>query len=78
MLWYVDVLGYLLAGKFPIGVAAFLAWPETKLVKKLTTTHHLWFIPLAFFMIYVILIYENLGIIFILTFYSERQRKIRL
>jgi len=47
VLWYADVCGYLFLKKFIIGVAAFLKWPNTALIKKITTTHHIWFIPLA-------------------------------
>lgn len=47
MLWYIDVLGYIFFKKFFIGVAAFLKWPSTPFIKKITTTHHIWFIPLA-------------------------------
>jgi len=46
--WSVDSLGYLLFRSFPLGVAKFLTWPETSFVKKVTTTHHLWFLPFAF------------------------------
>jgi hypothetical protein len=46
MLWYVDLLGYLLTKKFFIGVATYITWPEVSKFKLLTTTHHLWFIPL--------------------------------
>ncbi|KAL4494093.1 hypothetical protein ABPG72_016049 [Tetrahymena utriculariae] len=45
-LWYVDILGYLLAKKFPVGVAKYLTWPTTTKLRMLTSTHHLWFIPL--------------------------------
>lgn len=47
MLWYIDVIGYIFFKKFYIGVAAFLKWPDTPFIKKITTTHHVWFIPLA-------------------------------
>lgn len=47
MLWYIDVIGYIFFKKFYIGVAAFLKWPDTPFIKKITTTHHIWFIPLA-------------------------------
>eukprot|EP01053_Blabericola_migrator_P003551 Blabericola_migrator_1__3550@NODE_2053_length_3353_cov_218_206634_g50_i1_p2_GENE_NODE_2053_length_3353_cov_218_206634_g50_i1NODE_2053_length_3353_cov_218_206634_g50_i1_p2_ORF_typecomplete_len365_score51_14_NODE_2053_length_3353_cov_218_206634_g50_i122583352 len=46
MLWYVDVICYLIKGKFPIGVAAYLTWEETHIFKKITCAHHLWFTPL--------------------------------
>lgn len=28
MLWYVDLVGYFLTGRFPVGVANYLTWPE--------------------------------------------------
>lgn len=46
ILWYIDVIGYVFIRKFIVGVAAYIIWPSTTLDKKLTTTHHLWFIPL--------------------------------
>ena len=48
MFWYIDCLGFLVLGcrKFPVGVAAYLQWPETALMKRLTAFHHLWFLPL--------------------------------
>jgi hypothetical protein len=44
---YVDVLGFLLTlgRKFPLGVAKYVTWPETSWARRLTSTHHLWFIP---------------------------------
>ncbi|KAL4465945.1 hypothetical protein ABPG74_004182 [Tetrahymena malaccensis] len=45
-LWYVDIIGYLLTKKFPVGVAKYLTWPTTTKLRMLTSTHHLWFIPL--------------------------------
>eukprot|EP00923_Selenidium_pygospionis_P022153 GHVN01038320.1.p1 GENE.GHVN01038320.1~~GHVN01038320.1.p1 ORF type:complete len:311 (+),score=1.53 GHVN01038320.1:47-979(+) len=46
-LWYLDVICYLMRGKFLLGVAQYLTWPETSMVKKFTSTHHLWFLPLC-------------------------------
>jgi CDP-diglyceride synthetase len=46
ILWYVDIAGYIVKRKFPIGVAKYLIWPETSNLRRLTSTHHLWFIPL--------------------------------
>jgi len=43
--WYVDFLSYALTGKFVVGVAGYMVWPQTSLVTKLTSLHHLWFIP---------------------------------
>jgi len=47
LLWYVDVVGYPLSGfrKFPIGVAAYIAWPGTSWAIRITCTHHLWTMP---------------------------------
>lgn len=46
---YVDVLGFFLTPgrKFPIGVAKYITWPETSWARRLTSTHHLWFIPVC-------------------------------
>lgn len=46
VLWYVDLVGYLITGKFPVGVMKYLTWPQTLWVDRLTCTHHLWTIPL--------------------------------
>jgi len=46
LLWYFDILGYIVTRKFHIGVAKYLTWPEIPLSNKLTSTHHLWFMPL--------------------------------
>lgn len=46
-LWYIDILGFLLTKKFPIGVAKYITWPETTKLKLLTSTHHIWFLPLV-------------------------------
>lgn len=40
------MIGYLTTGKFPVGVAKYLTWPETTKIRLLTTTHHVWFMPL--------------------------------
>eukprot|EP00921_Rhytidocystis_pertsovi_P009664 GHVQ01015596.1.p1 GENE.GHVQ01015596.1~~GHVQ01015596.1.p1 ORF type:complete len:307 (+),score=14.52 GHVQ01015596.1:463-1383(+) len=45
VLWYFDVVGYLVCGKFYIGVAKYLTWNETTTAKRLMCSHHLWFIP---------------------------------
>jgi hypothetical protein len=44
-LWWVDVGSYLISGKFKVGVAKYLIWPDTTWTRVLTATHHLWFIP---------------------------------
>lgn len=51
MLWYVDILGFLFTRKWPIGVAAYLTWPETPFIKNITATHHIWFIPLILYLL---------------------------
>ena len=33
-------------GKFVVGVCKYLLWPETRLARKVTSSHHLWCIPL--------------------------------
>lgn len=49
LLWYVDLIGYLLIRKFPVGVAKYIIWPETSCIRLLTTFHHLWFLPAGFY-----------------------------
>jgi len=46
VLWVVDVISYLITGDFPIGLAAYVAWPETSWAELISSTHHMWFIPL--------------------------------
>ena len=46
VLWYVDLIGYLLSGKFPVGVMRYLTWSQTLWIDRLTCTHHLWTIPM--------------------------------
>jgi hypothetical protein len=46
LLWYIDILGWLLSGRFVIGVAKYLTWPSTPWSTKFTCTHHLWTLPL--------------------------------
>jgi hypothetical protein len=46
-LWWFDILSFILTRKFKIGVAAYLAWEDTTISRMVTTTHHLWFIPLC-------------------------------
>ena len=47
VLWYVDLLGFVLTRgeKFVVGVAKYLTWTQTSWARRLTSTHHLWFIP---------------------------------
>lgn len=35
------------SGKFPIGVTKYLFWPGTSFASRITSTHHLWTIPLV-------------------------------
>jgi hypothetical protein len=49
--WYVDILGKIFFGKYPIGAAAYMSWTTTSFMKKCTSFHHLWFIPLALYTI---------------------------
>ena len=52
-MWYADVAGYFLSGRksWPIGVAKYLEWPDTPFIKKITGTHHLWFLPLVLYLL---------------------------
>jgi len=52
VLWVVDASCYLLFGNFPIGLAAYVAWPETSYAELITSTHHMWFIPLLFLVLH--------------------------
>ena len=47
ILWYVDVFSRICFGRWSVGVAKYMDWPETTLVTKLTSVHHLWFLPLC-------------------------------
>jgi len=56
VLWWVDVATALatkavLGGQavWPIGVAKYMSWPETTWPRKLSSSHHLWFLPLVMF-----------------------------
>eukprot|EP00696_Hemimastix_kukwesjijk_P014213 gnl/Hemi2/28151_TR9295_c0_g1_i1.p1 gnl/Hemi2/28151_TR9295_c0_g1~~gnl/Hemi2/28151_TR9295_c0_g1_i1.p1 ORF type:complete len:294 (-),score=77.21 gnl/Hemi2/28151_TR9295_c0_g1_i1:35-868(-) len=46
-MWVVDVGCYLVAGFFPLGNAAYVAWPGTSWVEIAATSHHVWFVPLC-------------------------------
>ena len=48
-LWYVDCILKLTTGKFKVGVARYLEWPETPFVQKLFSWHHLWFLPVCIY-----------------------------
>jgi hypothetical protein len=38
---------YCATGKFPIGSAAYVCWDATPNIERITTTHHVWLIPLS-------------------------------
>jgi hypothetical protein len=48
-IWYVECTIWLFTRKFPLGVASYITWPEVGLVRKITTMHHLWFLPFGFY-----------------------------
>ena len=45
LLWYVDLPAFAISGRWPIGVAKYLTWPETSWARVVMSTHHFWFIP---------------------------------
>lgn len=47
VLWYVDLAGYFMVGKPPLGVVGYLFWPSTTLSQKVTCVHHVLFEPLV-------------------------------
>ena len=47
ILWYVDISAYAVSGSFPVGVAKYLTWKTTSYGRVLTSTHHLWSMPLV-------------------------------
>lgn len=49
--WYVDILGYIATKKFIVGVTKYITLPETGLSKIYTAMHHLWFMPLFFWVL---------------------------
>jgi len=51
LLWYIECIVYLLFGKFPFGVASYLVWPQTGFARKITTLHHLWFLPYGLYLL---------------------------
>jgi len=51
-LWIVDVITYFSTNTFPIGLAAYVAWPETTWGEIITSTHHVWFSPLCMYVMY--------------------------
>ena len=46
---YIDCILKLCTGKFQVGVARYLEWPETPLCTKVFSWHHLWFLPVCIF-----------------------------
>ena len=51
ILWYVDIIGYYVypRKKFIIGVCTYLTWKTTSWTRIITSTHHLWTMPLIIF-----------------------------
>jgi len=47
LMWYIDIVGYILLGAFPIGVCKYLFKPGFNWVNRFTSSHHLWTIPLV-------------------------------
>lgn len=47
LLWYFDIAGYLFFGTFPIGVCKYLFKPGSTWLDRITSSHHLWTIPLV-------------------------------
>ena len=52
LLWYIDLLGFIVKRKFYIGVAKYIIWPETSKMRLATTFHHIWFLPLCLWIIH--------------------------
>lgn len=48
---YLDLIGLFFLKKYPIGVAKYLSWPETTSLRKMTSFHHIWFIPLLLYIL---------------------------
>ncbi|KAL9178617.1 hypothetical protein ACHAXT_001955 [Thalassiosira profunda] len=49
VLWYVDLLGWILRGTLPVGVMKYLTWEQTLWIDRFTCTHHLWTQPLLIY-----------------------------
>lgn len=49
VLWYVDLLGFLVLGKLPVKVVGYLFWPSTPLSRRISCIHHLLFEPLVIY-----------------------------
>jgi hypothetical protein len=52
MCWYLDLLCFVLFGKYHIGVAKYLSNPDISFAKKLTAWHHIWFLPLMLYTVH--------------------------
>jgi len=50
--WTIDMISWLVTGNFPIGMAAYMAWPQTSWAERISSTHHSWFIPLCILVMY--------------------------
>eukprot|EP01113_Clastostelium_recurvatum_P035433 TRINITY_DN4942_c0_g1_i1.p1 TRINITY_DN4942_c0_g1~~TRINITY_DN4942_c0_g1_i1.p1 ORF type:complete len:260 (-),score=46.61 TRINITY_DN4942_c0_g1_i1:252-1031(-) len=48
LLWVIDLSVYCFTGRFPIGTAAYVMWPDIAWSEVISSTHHCWFIPLCF------------------------------
>ncbi|KAJ5070224.1 hypothetical protein M0811_11071 [Anaeramoeba ignava] len=49
--WCIDVVSYLVAGKLPLGSASYMFKDDTPFLEIASTTHHLWYLPFALFII---------------------------
>lgn len=49
---YIDLVGFAWKRKFYVGVAKYIIWPETTKIRLLTTTHHVWFLPLCLWIVH--------------------------
>jgi len=55
--WWIDIIGFLLTGKWVLKVAYYLSKPEISMIRKITGLDHLWQILTLMICIYVISIY---------------------
>ncbi|KAM3142517.1 hypothetical protein pb186bvf_005419 [Paramecium bursaria] len=51
VLWYIDILTYLLFKQFPIGVAKYITWPTTTKLRLFSSFHHILFIPFCLYLL---------------------------
>lgn len=47
--WYVDLIIFVVTGQTPIGVVKYLWHPRIKFARKMTSAHHLWFVPVCLY-----------------------------